>query len=151
MISIADLKKAVVGKRVLIDSNIIIYLTDSIKPYDGLAQNLFQMIEEGQTDAVISIVSIIEVIQGPLRKGYRQIAEEVKDYLVNFPNCVCRDISLEVLDKIGDDDRIDWSGLRTIDSIIIASALVSEAELIVSNDKHFRAALPKKMILSFDD
>ncbi len=150
MISAHDFMEAVNGKRVLIDSNIIIYLTDSIKPYAGLAQNLFQMIESGQSEAVISIVSIMEVMQGPLRKGYRQIAGEVRDYLVNFPNCDCREISLEVLDKIGNDERIDWSGLRAIDSIIIATALIGNADLVISNDKHFKAALPKEMILFLD-
>jgi len=150
MLSTAKLREAVKGKRILIDTNIIIYLTDSIKPYEQLAQNLFQMVEEGQAEAVISIVSIIEVMQGPLKKGHRQIAKEVKDYLVNFPNCDCQEISFAVLDKIGDDARIDWAALRTTDSLIIASALIGEAEIVISNDRHFRSALPKKMILSFD-
>ena len=55
MISEATLKKAVSGHKVLIDSNIIIYLTDSIQPYKFLAQFLFEMIEYGDAEAIISI------------------------------------------------------------------------------------------------
>jgi len=150
MISAATLKKSVQGKRVLIDSNIIIYLTDSIQPYEPLAQLLFKMVEDGGVEAVISILSISEVMQGPLRKGYCNVAMEVRDYLANFPNCQCQEINFEVLEKVGQDDRLDWKGLRTVDSLIVASGIINNVDLFVSNDGHFRKSLLPEMLLSFD-
>ena len=41
MISLKKLKNTVCGKKVLIDSNIILYLTDTIQPYDALSRELF--------------------------------------------------------------------------------------------------------------
>jgi len=150
MISQSILKKAVAGHKVLIDSNIIIYLTDSIQPYAPLAKALFETIEAGDAEAVISILSIGEVMQGPLRKNDSAMAMEVKDYLVNFPNCPCQEITLDVLEIAGNDARIDWSGLRTVDSLIIASGIVNDVDLFVSNDRHFIKSLPREMILSFE-
>ena len=149
MIPSTDLEKAISGKTVLIDSNIIIYLTDSVSPYAALSRRLFEMIELGEASALISIISVGEVIQGPLKKGLEQAALAVKDYLLNFPNLFCEPVTNKVLDIIGNDDRIQWSKLRTVDSLIIASALKNKVNKIVSNDNHFRQALPKELLISF--
>ncbi|MDF1594330.1 MAG: PIN domain-containing protein [Desulfobacterales bacterium] len=150
MISLKKLKNTVNGKKVLIDSNIIIYLTDMIQPYDALSKELFTMVEEGKAEAVISIISVAEVMHGPIKAGKGDIAIEVKNYLVNFPNCQCMNITYEVLEKIGNDKRINWKALRSIDSLIIASGLYSKVDLIISNDRHFINALPAEMLFSFE-
>ena len=74
MIPLADFEKAISGKTVLIDTNIIIYLTDSVSPYAALSRRLFEMIEFGEASALISIISVGEVMQGPLKKGLEQAA-----------------------------------------------------------------------------
>ena len=150
MISASHLKKTIAGRRVLIDSNIIIYLTDSVNPYEKLAKLLFQMVEAGDAEAVISILSVGEVMQGPINQNQQDLALEVKDYLVNFPNCRCQEITLGVLERVGSDRTIAWKGLRTVDSLIIACGLVKGVDLFVSNDRHFRKAIPAPMMLSFD-
>ncbi len=150
MITPAQLKKAVAGRKVLIDSNIIIYLTDSVNPYQKLAKLLFQMVEAGDAAAVISILSLGEVMQGPINQHQPAVALEVKDYLVNFPNCHCQAITIDVLDLVGKDSRIEWAGLRIVDSLIIASGLVNGAGYFISNDRHFLNAIPTPMMLSFD-
>lgn len=149
MISASSLKRAVKSKKVLIDSNIIIYLTDMVQPYAALAQRLFQMIEAGDAEAVISILSISEVMHGPLRKGDGRIAMEARDFLYNFPNSYCQDITYEVLEKVGHDGRVDWKKLRTADSLIIASGLLNEVDLFISNDEHFKKSISPGMLLAF--
>jgi predicted nucleic acid-binding protein len=149
MIPLTDFEKAISGKTVLIDSNIIIYLTDSVSPYAALSRRLFEMIEFGEVSALISIISVGEVMQGPLKKGLDQAALAVKDYLLNFPNLFCDPVTNKVLDIIGNDNRIQWSKLRTVDSLIIASALKNRVDKIISNDNHFKQALPKELLLSF--
>jgi len=150
LIHLSDLKKAVSGKRLLIDTNIIIYLTDSITPYNTLSSLLFEMIEKGEAAAVISIISVAEIMRGPLKNNLIQNAMDVKKYLINFPNISCQDITSDVLASMGVHPRIDWPSLRTIDSVIIASGLINNVDLIVSNDFHFKKALPKEFILTFD-
>ncbi len=150
MITNSILKKAVAGKKVLIDTNVIIYLTDSIQPYATIAQSLFKMIEAGDAEAVISILSIGEVMQGPIRKDEYALASEVRDYLVNFPNSHYQEITYDVIACVGNDECIAWKRLRAMDSLIIASGLVNQADLFISNDKHFKKALRKDLLLTFD-
>ncbi|MFC1532324.1 type II toxin-antitoxin system VapC family toxin [Thermodesulfobacteriota bacterium] len=150
LITPSVIKKAVSGKRVLVDTNIIIYLTDSIPSYDGLSRLLFEMIEKGDVSAVISVISIAEVMQGTLRKGLIRSTMDVKNYLLNFPNAYCQEITAEVLGHIGLDSAIQWSKLRTPDSLIIASGLANDVDLFISNDQHFKKAISKKSILTFD-
>jgi predicted nucleic acid-binding protein len=149
MISLTDFEKAISGKTLLIDTNIIIYLTDSVLPYEALSRRLFEMIEMGDVSALISIISVGEVMQGPLKGGFDQTALEVKGYLLNFPNLFCEHVSNRVLDIIGNDERIKWSKLRTVDSLIIASALKNNVNKIISNDNHFKQALPEELLISF--
>ena len=149
-ISVSYLEKAIFGKKVLIDTNVIIYLTDTVAPYDVLSRRLFEMIENGDVTAVISIISVGEVMQGPLKNGFDHAATEVKDYLLNFPNLYCEELTKEILDIVGGDRRISWSKVRTVDSLIIASALKNNVNKIISNDKHFKQALPKELLISFE-
>ena len=148
-VSVSMVRKALSGKRVLVDSNVIIYLTDAIKPYEELSRYLFQMIEKGDVYALFSMVSVAEVMLGPMKKGLIQNAMDVKTYLLNFPNSSCQDITGEVLDKIGKDQRVKWPKLRTVDALIIASGLVNNVDRIVSNDVHFQNALPETLLFSF--
>ena len=148
-VPVSMVRKALSGKRVLVDSNVIIYLTDAIKPYEELSRYLFQMIEKGDIYALFSIVSVAEVMLGPLKKGLVQNAMDVKTYLLNFPNSSCQDITGEVLDQIGKDQRVKWPRLRTVDALIIASGLVNNVDRIVSNDVHFQNALPETLLFSF--
>ena len=150
MISASHLKQAISGRKLLIDTNIIIFLTESVTPYAPLAKLLFQMVEVGDAEAVISILSVGEVMQGPINQRQHTLALEVKDYLVNFPNCRCQAITLDVLNRVGGDRTVEWKGLRIVDSLIIASGLVHGVDYFISNDRHFLNAIPKPMMLSFD-
>jgi len=150
MIEPQTLKKALAGKKILVDTNIIIYLTDATPPYANWSRQLFELIERGDIFAVFSIISIAEVIQGLIKKGDHRNAGEIKNYLLNFPNTECQSVTPEVLEQIGNDHRIHWSRLRTIDSLIIASGLVNGVEKIVSNDTHFRSAISGGLLFSFN-
>jgi hypothetical protein len=75
----------------------------------------------------------------------------VKGYLQNFPDSVCQGIDGEVINRMGNDNRVSWSGLRTIDSLIIACGLAHDVDRIVSNDRHFKKAIPSRLLLSFDN
>ena len=146
----SDLENLILGKRVLIDTNIIIYLTDRIWPYEELSRSLFSLIEEGRAEGVISLVSVAEVMQGPLKMGMQDKALKVREYLLNFPHILIQEVDKEVLSYIGTDKRVDWSSLRVMDALIIASGLKAKTERIVSNDLRFRKAIAKDLLISFD-
>ncbi len=150
MMSLSRLRRTVEGHKILIDSGIIIYLTDSVQPYASLSRALFEIVEAGDAEAVVSILSISEVMQGPINKSDHAMAMEVKDYLANFPNCYSQGITMGVLQIVGNDERVNWSGLRIVDSLIVASGIINNVDLFISNNRHFKKSLPRKMVLSFD-
>lgn len=150
LIKPSTLKKTVQGKHILIDTNIIIYLTDAIEPYAHLSRILFEMIESGDVSAIISIISVAEVMQGPIKNGDTKNAFDVKNYLINFPNTAFQEITEKVIGHVGINQRIKWAHLRTMDSLIIASGIVNNVDIVLSNDAHFKKALDKDYILAFD-
>jgi predicted nucleic acid-binding protein len=150
ILSTTSLKKAVSGKKVLIDTNVIIYLTEAVQPYCELSGLLFEMVESEKTEAVFSLLSIAEVIQGPLQMGNNPLANQVKEYLFNFPNAACQEITNDVINFMGKDSKVDWSKLRVNDSLIVASGLYQNVDKVISNDRHFFHALPKNYLISFD-
>jgi len=150
IITPSALTKAISGKKILIDTNVVIYLTDSIEPYLSLSRLMFEMVEAGDVFAVISMMTVAEVMQGPLKKGDIETAHQVREYLLNFPNTICQEIGIDVINEVGKNRRIIWSKLRTLDSVIIASGLVHDVDWIVSNDKHFKKALPPELFLSLE-
>lgn len=147
-ITTSALRKKINGKKILVDTNIIIYLTDMVQPYDTISRSLFEMIERGEASAVLSIITITEVMQGPIKRGRHQTAQDIKNYLLNFPNTFCQEITKDVLEQIRMNNLIDWSKLRTADSLIIASGLEQEVDLFISDDEHFKRAIPSNLILS---
>ncbi len=149
-LSPTDLKRKIEGKKILIDTNIIIYLTEKIQPYEELSRLLFEMLETGTVKGILSVVTVGEIMQGLLKKGQTDTALAIKDYLFNFPNIKCQTIDENVMEQIGRDNRVDWTRLRTLDSLIIASSLANRIDIIVSNDRHFQKAVPKDMLVSFD-
>lgn len=149
MIDANALKRSVQGKKVLTDSNIIIYLTEETAPYHHLSLELFSMIEQGSASAVISILSVAEVMSGPLRAGKADVAMTVKNYLLNFPNIHCQQTTAEVLDMVGRDERVNWQILRPLDALIIASGLHAQVDFFISNDRHFISSLPSEIMLSY--
>ena len=148
MISATEISRKIRGKKILIDTNIIIYLTDIVDPYAVLSRQIFDLVESGEAEALFSILSVAEVMQGPIRKKEIDVAMTVKEYLVNFPNSDCQEIRQEVLDIVGRDGRVAWEKLRMADSLIIASGLLNQVDLFVSNDLHFAKALPPEMLIS---
>jgi predicted nucleic acid-binding protein len=117
MIDIQTLKQSVRGKTVLIDSNIIIYLAEKTKPFHDISQALFSLVEDGECRAIISILSVAEVMQGPLRAGRDDIAMAVKNYLVNFPNCDCQHITPDVLEHVGQDPLKEGREVDFVDPV----------------------------------
>ena len=144
------LEKKLSGKRVLIDSNIIIYLTDEVPPYADLARGVFRSLEAGRFSAVFSLVSVAEIICGPLRKGFGAAAFRARDYLLNFPNAECPPVDESVISAVGSDPRVKWERLRAADALIIATGLVNGVDCFLSNDLRWRGAVVEELLLTFD-
>jgi predicted nucleic acid-binding protein len=145
-----ELEQRLAGRRVLIDTNVIIYLTDAVQPYVEPARFLMKAIEEGRLSAVVSIISVAEVMYGPLKAGKAALAAQVRRYLLTFPNLGCQPITEEVLQHVGTHEAVQWSKLRTMDALIIGSGLAGGVEAFVSNDARWRKAISPEYLITLE-
>ena len=138
------------GRKVLIDTNVIIYLVEDLPGYGSLAQHVFRSLEAGGFEGVVSTVTLGELMMGPVRAGRADVARNLRDWLAAFPNLECRSVDARVLAHLGDDPSVQWERLRAADALILASGLAAGADLFLSNDLAWRKAVSPDMLVALD-
>lgn len=120
---------------VAIDSNCFIYLIEG-SPYVDKLTHLFQTIENGSIKAVTSILTITEILAGPYKAKDYKLIEEYRSTLLNFPNLTFREMDFYIAIKAAQ-CRAEY-GLKTPDAIQLATAILEEADILITNDLNFR-------------
>ncbi len=121
--------------KVAIDSNCFIYLIEG-SPYSNQLTQLFQKIEDSSITAVTSILTMTEILTGPYKARDYKLVEEYRTTLLNFPNLTFRDIDFNIANRASQ-CRADYS-LKTPDAIQLATAILEEADVFITNDLDFR-------------
>jgi len=119
-----------------LDTCLWIYHFEDHPIYRQWTKPILQTVSSGQCCAVISELSLLEILVQPLRLGLDEVVENYKLSLDNFPNLrlcpVTREVTLEAAAL-----RAKY-GLRTPDALIIATSIVQGASLIVTNDAQWK-------------
>ncbi len=150
LVSPGSLLRRLEGRKVLIDTNVIIYLVEDVPGYGSLAQHVFQSLEDGRFKGVISTVTLGEVMMGPLRAGRADLARNLRDRLTGFPNLECCPVDGRVLARLGGDPLVRWERLRAADALILAGGLAAGAELFLSNDLTWRNAVSRHVLVTLE-
>jgi len=150
LVSAGSLLRRLEGRKVLIDTNVIIYLVEDLPGYGSLAQHVFRSLEAGGFEGVVSMVTLGELMMGPLRAGKADVARNLRDWLNAFPNLECRPLDDRALAHLGKDPSVRWETLRAADALILASGLAAGAELFLSNDLAWRKALRPEVLVALD-
>lgn len=131
-----DIAKSVPdGACVLIDTNPIVYVLEGNDlgiPFEPL----FADIEQGRIRAIVTPMTIAEVVAGPLKHGKEELAERYRRALV-----AARGWSLRVID-----DEIAMlaarirvrQGLKLPDALQLAVAIHEGCYAVVTHDRDFR-------------
>lgn len=128
---------ALAGHRVVaIDTCIWIYHLEQHPEYADAAGAVVAAVEQGRCRGVISELTLMELTVLPLKLGRQDIADEYELLLTNFPNLNLLPISREVLLQAAE-IRSRYR-LRTPDAIMVATALVAGASLLVGNDRSLK-------------
>ena len=115
-----------------IDTSILIYHLEEIKPYDELTRLLIEKIAEGHFLCNISTLTITELFTKPYRlKDYGKIAL-FEEFIGSLPNTRIQPIDYEI-SKFAASLRADYN-LRTPDSIILSTAFITKSRHFVTND-----------------
>jgi predicted nucleic acid-binding protein len=134
---VGEISSAVNDKLVAFDSAPLIYYLETHPGYSALSDELFGAIREGHTSGLTSTISLMEVLVLPLRHGRTGLAEQYRRLLLHT-----RGISIIPVDsrvcEIAAELRARHTWLRTPDALQVGTALAHGADLIVTNDEHWK-------------
>jgi predicted nucleic acid-binding protein len=119
-------------ERLAFDTNAVIYLLDRIDPYFPMLASLFQDVEAGEKEAVVSVITEAETLIRPLRDG-RDLSRLRAFY--SHPGVRLIDVRRPIAWHAAQ-IRAD-TNLKLPDALIAATAAAAGCAAIIGNDREF--------------
>lgn len=116
-----------------VDSMLFVYHFENNEQFGPIAAEVFQRAESGQHRLVTSVLSLMEVLVVPKRRGMGDLAQKYRDIFESFPNLTMKPIDAEVA-EIASELRAKHN-LRTPDALHVATSIHSRADAFLSNDQ----------------
>lgn len=130
-------------------TSVLIYHLEDIRPYSELTEEIFGLIAEGKVRAVLSTLTVAELLVKPFQSGEPERLELCERFLLTLPNAqfVPPDYAIaREAARLRAEHRIP-----TPDAIFLATAAIQQAAFI-SNDRALKRLRPKPApILVLDD
>ncbi len=115
-----------------IDSLILIYHLEKVKPYDELTRILIKKIADNNTSCVISALTITELLTKPFRLKDDMKVALFEEFIKSMPNTTVKSIDYEISKKAA--SLRAAHNLRTPDALILSTAIDSRAKIFITND-----------------
>jgi predicted nucleic acid-binding protein len=144
-----QLAALITGRAVAFDTAPLIYYLEEHPTYLSLVDELFDAIDAGNANGMTSVLTLLEVLVKPLRDGRSQIADEYRQLLTASSNLKLHAIDEAVCQRAAS-LRASHAWLRTPDALQLGTALEHQAEVIVTNDEHWKALSEIKVIVLKD-
>ncbi|MCC7355672.1 MAG: PIN domain-containing protein [Anaerolineae bacterium] len=135
------------GKLVGLDTAPLIYFIEEDQTYLETVRPFFDAIERGELMAVTSVVTLLEVLVQPLRRGDERLAQQYRDILLNAEGLTTVMVSQDIAGKAAL-LRATYN-IRTPDAIQIATAIHGGASFFLTNDARL-PSLPDLKTLVLD-
>ncbi|WP_234122422.1 type II toxin-antitoxin system VapC family toxin [Clostridium hydrogenum] len=119
-------------KRILIDTNLFIYLMEKHPQYFDIAKDVFQKIEKGQVYGITSILVLTEVLTKPLKDNNENLARAYKAVISTFPNLAVKSIDKNIA-IVAAELRAKY-GFKTPDAIFIATGIEEGSDVFITKD-----------------
>ncbi len=121
---------------VALDTCVWIYHLEGHPDYRGLTTEILAAVSAGKCAAVVSELTLMELLVRPLQLEREEVADEYETLLTHFPNLSLIPIRREILLK-ATVVRARY-GLRTPDAVIVATGILQGATRIITNDRHWK-------------
>lgn len=109
-------------KKIMIDTNVVIYFLEGNEVWGNFSKEVFSIIEKGVAEGFISVITVAEVLVKPMKLGNNLLIDKIIRFLDTFPNlrvvAIDQSIAMEAA-KIR-----SKTGLKMPDALIISSAKV---------------------------
>jgi predicted nucleic acid-binding protein len=136
------------SKKVFLDTAPLIYYIEENPQYSVLLNNLFLENSKGVFLFQTSVITLLEVLVLPMRMNENQLVEQYQKILCNSTSVNIIDITIDIAKKAAS-YRAKY-GLKTPDSIQIATAVDASADYFFTNDIRLKAVTEIE-ILVLDD
>jgi predicted nucleic acid-binding protein len=124
-------------KRVGLDSSILIYHLEDLEPYSSLTENIFARVAEGSLNAVLSTVSVTELLVQPFTTGQKDRIAAIERFLFSLPNTEIKSPDYPIAREAA---RLRSKyRVRTPDALLIATSINEKADAFITNDGGLRA------------
>jgi len=129
------------GQVVGLDTAPVIYFIEENPIYLPIVRPFFQALDQGEFRAITSMVTLLEVLVNPFRRGDAGLAQQYRDILLDSNGLTCAGLSSEIAEETA---RLrSQHNLRTPDAIQMATAIHEGASFFLTND----ASLPSLPML----
>lgn len=146
------------GSVIVLDSSAVLAYLDGGEQISGVATHVIdRLVRSGRNSGLISAVTVTEILVRPFRltkpaqagetgtaehdPGEPETISTVEDFLRNFPNLTIIPVDYAVAREAA---RIRaLTGIRTADALVMATAGVSGASVLVGNDERWMSAVDK--------
>ncbi len=135
-------------QRIYIDTPPLIYLVERNPDYFARMLGIADTIERARLQAITSVVALTEILVQPLRLGNTDRAQEYHDILFDRHNYTMVAITAEI--AISAAAIRARYGLRTPDAMHAATAIQSDCDAILTNDRDFRRVQDISVLLLDD-
>ena len=133
------------NKTVFLDTAPLIYYIEESEQYSLILDKLFSANSKGKFLFQTSVITLLEVLVLPMRLNENHLVEQYQNILCNSPTINISELNIEIA-KSAAGFRAKY-GLKTPDSIQVATAVYSSAEFFLTNDIRLKAVSEIEILL----
>ena len=139
---------ALQGKVVGLDTAPLIYFIEENLAYLETVRPFFEAMDHGEFSVVTSVVTLLEVLVHPFRRGDRTLAQQYRDILLNAEGLTTILFSQDIAEEAARLRAVH--NIRTPDAIQMTTAIHEGASFFLTNDARL-PSLPKLRVLVLDE
>jgi predicted nucleic acid-binding protein len=125
------------NKTVFLDTAPLIYYIEENQHFSPILDKLFLANSKGKFLFQTSVITLLEVLVHPLRQNEHQLVEQYQNILCNSTTINISELNIDIA-KSAAGFRAKY-GLKTPDSIQVATAVYTSAEYFLTNDIRLKA------------
>jgi predicted nucleic acid-binding protein len=119
-----------------VDTMLFVYHFERNEQFGEPAGALLAAAEQGRCRLVTSVLSLLEVLVIPKRRGMEELCQRYRELFGSFPNLEVRPVDAQIA-EIAADLRAAHA-IRTPDALHLATALQARADAFVTEDRRLR-------------
>jgi predicted nucleic acid-binding protein len=139
---------ALKGKRVAVDTAPFIYFIEKHPRYVDLVRAFIKAVNDGEITAFTSVMTLLETLVVPLKRGDQKLVQQYRDILSDAPNFTTVAFVSNIAEEAARLRAV--YNIRTPDAVQIATAVIGNAAIFLTNDMDL-PVMSELQIITLDD